>query len=73
MRVLSISYRDRLNTVLADLQLKGEYPSEFRVTVSEDECSLNTGDDDSDEKRGSHPPSGADGDHVNVFSPPALP
>lgn len=74
MREQSTSYRDRLNAVLDDGQMKGEYLGGFRVRASENGQSLRIGNDDSGEERGGRTPrSGADGDYFEVFPPPAGP
>lgn len=72
--VPSTSFRDRLNVVLPDAQLKGDYIGGFCVMVSKNGHSLHIGDPDSHEERvGRTPTSAADDDDVEVVPTPAGP
>lgn len=74
MRTQSTSCRNRLTARLADAQRKGEYFDCFRVKVSGNAYPINIGGTDSNKERDSHtPPSGVDGDDVEVVSPPVGP
>lgn len=59
------SYRDRLNHVLADAQLRCEHLGGYQVRVGECGHSFRLGDADRDEDRGGHtPPPEGKGDVV---------
>lgn len=68
------NYRNHLNVVLVDAQLKGEYLGGLRVRAPENDHSIYTGDDYIDEERsGRIPPIGVDGDDVEVVLRPTGP
>lgn len=70
VRAKSTIYRDLLNAVLADAQMRGEYLDGFLVRVSENGHSVLIGDTESDEQRGGRTlPSAAGGDEAEVFPP----
>lgn len=56
LRTTATNYRERLNAMLADAQMQGEYLDGFPVRVSENSHSWQIEDADSDEERGACTP-----------------
>lgn len=68
------SYCDRLNAMLADAQMRGEYLGGFWVRVSENEYFIYVGDAEIEDQHGGRTaPSGAGSNEVEVVPPPVRP